>query len=69
VDQAWKELVSGGGFIAKRTTENQVVVRKVSLAYFEANEQQAFLQPVYVFEGDGGFTAYVQAVDHSYIIE
>jgi len=62
VSEAWKELVDGGGFIAKRTTENQVTVRRVSLAYFESNEQQAFLQPVYVFEGDAGFTAYVQAV-------
>jgi hypothetical protein len=64
---AWKELVSGGGFIAKRTIENKVVVRRATLAYFESNEQQGFLQPVYVFEGDGGFMAYVQAVDSQYV--
>jgi hypothetical protein len=68
VSDAWKELVDGGGFIAKRTTENKVTVRRVGLAYFESNEQQAFLQPVYVFEGDAGFTAYVQAVDPSYVV-
>lgn len=67
VNNAWQELISGGGFIAKRTSENKVTVRHVSLAYFEANEQQDFLQPVYVFDGDGGFLAYVQAVDESKI--
>jgi hypothetical protein len=67
IDKAWEELTKGGGFIAKRTTQSNVTVRWVSLAYFESNEQQSFLQPVYVFEGDGGFLAYVQAVDQSYI--
>jgi hypothetical protein len=67
-DTAWKELVSGGGFIAKRTTDNTITVRRVSLAYFESNGQQPFLQPVYVFEGDAGYTAYVQAVDSGYVV-
>jgi hypothetical protein len=68
VQTAWQELVSGGGFIAKRPTENKVTVRHIYLAYFESNEQQDFLQPVYVFEGDGGFIAYIQAVDPSKIM-
>jgi hypothetical protein len=67
VQTAWQELVAGGGFVAKRTTENKVTIRHVNLAYFESNEQQDFLQPVYVFDGDGGFLAYVQAVDESKI--
>ncbi len=69
VETAWRELVSGGGFISRRTAEKTVVVRKASLAYFEANEQQLFMQPVFVFEGDAGFVAYVQAVDPSYVTD
>jgi hypothetical protein len=67
VTTAWQELIAGGGYIAKRTTEQIVVIRRVSLAYFESNEQQSFLQPVFVFEGDGGFAAFVQAVIPTYL--
>lgn len=63
---AWDELVGGGGFIAK-SAGNNVLVRKASLAYFESNLPQRFLQPVYVFEGDGGFTAFVQAISTDYV--
>ncbi|OGD08808.1 hypothetical protein A2397_04240 [Candidatus Amesbacteria bacterium RIFOXYB1_FULL_44_23] len=68
VTAAWQELTTGGGYIAKRTTEKVVTIRKVSLGYFESNEQQSFLQPVYVFEGDGNFAAFVQAVAPEYVI-
>lgn len=69
VETAWKELISGGGFIAKRSTDNKAVIRRVYLGYYEANEQQSFIQPVYVFEGDGGFMAYTQAVDDAYVTD
>ncbi len=67
VTDAWNNLVAGGGFIAKRTSNNQIVIRRVSLAYFESNEPQKFLQPVYVFEGDAGFLAYVPAISPSQV--
>ncbi len=63
---AWDELIGGGGFIAK-PAGNNVTVRKVSLGYFETNIPQRFLQPVYIFEGDGGFTAFVQAIAADYV--
>lgn len=67
VQEAWTELSSGtSGFVAKPVGEN-VTVRKVSLGYYEANEPQNFLQPIYVFEGDGGFIAYVQAVRSDFV--
>jgi len=64
-ESAWQELQAGQGFIAKMAANN-VVVRKVSLAYYESGQPQEFLQPVYVFEGDGGFMAYVPAVAGDY---
>jgi len=38
----------------------------VRLAYFEPITLVQFLQPVYVFEGDGEFVAYVPAVTEKY---
>jgi len=67
--EAWNELTAGGGFIARRTPEDRIVVRQAYLAYFEANEPQKFLQPVYVFEGDQGFMAYVQALSNGYVAQ
>ena len=43
------------------------MIRKVSLAYFEPVTPAQFLQPVYVFEGDRGFAAYVPAIVDKYV--
>ncbi len=51
---------------AKDVETKTVTIRKVSLAYFEPITPVQFLQPVYVFEGDGGFVAYVPAVTEKY---
>ena len=61
--QAWEELKAGRGFITNlETGEKQIVVRKIYLAYFENNLPQDFLQPIFVFEGNNDFTAYVPAI-------
>lgn len=61
--QAWGELQEGRGFIAKypKNTTN-AVVRNAYLAYYDSFDPQTYLQPIFVFEGDNGFTAYVPAV-------
>jgi hypothetical protein len=66
VDTAWNELQQGGGFIAVSAGEN-VTVRRAYLAYYESTQPQEFLQPVFVFEGDGGFMAYVPAINSDYL--
>lgn len=66
VTQAWEEMQKGNGYLAKRAGQS-VIVRKVGLAYYESNDPQGFLQPVYVFEGDAGFIGYVQAVSDEYV--
>lgn len=68
VTQAWNELVSGQGYLAKRAGSD-VVVRKISFAYYESNDPQPFLQPIFVFEGDNGFIGYVQAVDSQFVVQ
>jgi hypothetical protein len=65
---AWQVLQAGEGYVARRGSDEQAVVRTVDLGYFEdwANEQE-YLQPIYVFSGDNGFVGYVQAIDPQYI--
>ena len=67
VDQAWNELQAGGGYVANPSASSgQVAIRKAFLAYYESDTPQEFFQPVFVFEGDGGFVAYVPAVSAEY---
>lgn len=60
---AWSELQQGNAYIARYPAGTaHVIVRDVYLAYYDALEPQTYLQPVFVFEGDNGFVAYVPAV-------
>jgi hypothetical protein len=66
---AWDELVAGKGYLADQGTNkenDQVKIRKVYLAYYDAGEAIDFYQPIIVFEGDNNFMAYVPAVTSGY---
>jgi hypothetical protein len=62
--QAWQELQGGAGYIARfpKGDRKDVVIRKVYLGYYDSLDSQTYLQPIFVFEGDNGFMAYVPAV-------
>ena len=63
VQIAWQELVSGSGFIASIDQGiSEVIVREVTMGYFDSYEPQKYAQPVYVFKGDNNFVGYVAAV-------
>ncbi len=69
-DEAWLELQSSKGFIARLDASvKQVVVRRVSLGYYDSVVPQNYLQPVYVFEGDNNFVGYVPAIPDEWIGE
>ena len=66
--QAWEELKKGEGFIAHLSEgQTKIVIRKIYLAYFYPEEHQNFLQPIFVFEGDPNFIAYVAAVSPAWV--
>ena len=68
-DQAWGELQAGDGFVARLDEKvTEVVVRRISLGYFDSAIPQHYLQPVYVFEGDRNFVGYVSAIDSGWIL-
>jgi hypothetical protein len=65
--EAWEELQNGKGFIAQYPTQGSTAtVRKVTLGYYDSFEPQNFLQPIFIFEGDYNFIAYVQAISPSW---
>lgn len=66
VTEALNELKSGNYWPANDVTASSVVIRKIYLAYFEPIDLTQFLEPVYVFEGDGNFVAYVRAITDKY---
>lgn len=66
---AWEDLNKGGAFIVtpgQNSENSEVAIRKVYLAYFDPAVESQFMQPVYVFEGDREFKAYVPAVTSTY---
>jgi hypothetical protein len=65
--EALRALQDGKGYISSFEDQEEVVIRQVSLGYYQADEEQDYLQPVYVFEGDNSFLGYVPAVSVEYI--
>jgi hypothetical protein len=67
---AWTELQNGQGYIVRYPKQGTTaVVRKAYLAYYDSIEPQTYLQPVFVFEGDDDFLAYVPAVAAPWVEE
>jgi hypothetical protein len=67
-DEAYQELISGRGLIVVNNTQKkEITIKKMSLAYFDPDEYQKYLQPVYVFVGKDDFVAYVWAVRNDYL--
>jgi len=65
---AWKILQAGEGFIVNKGEKDEAVIRNVYLGYYDSWEEQKYLQPVFVFEGDDDFLGYVPAVDSAFIV-
>lgn len=66
--EAYTELQAGQSYIASlglNKDGSTLKIRRVYLAYFDPDTSADFFQPIYVFEGDNGFTAYVPAVTAS----
>lgn len=68
--QAWADLKDGKGMIVSSLggTKN-VTITKMFYGYFDPDIYQEYLQPVYVFLGEGNFVGYVPAVTSDYLTE
>lgn len=65
--QAYTELTNNAGVIVSGGDQNKAIIRRVFLAYYDPLEHQDFFQPIFVFEGDNSFVAYVPALDKAWI--
>lgn len=62
-DQAWSELNNDKGIVVAGTEgQKNIVIKSMKLGYFDPDIYQNYLQPVYVFLGEGDFVGYVPAV-------
>ncbi len=66
-EEAINSLKTGNYWTAKDVENKNVVIRKMYLAYFEPTTLTNYLQPIFVFEGDNNFVAYVPAISSDYI--
>lgn len=67
--EAYNELTNGTPFIADLGLNKDggaLKIRRIYLAYFDPEVASDFFQPIYVFEGDNGFIAYIPAVTADY---
>jgi hypothetical protein len=68
-EDAYSELQAGGAYVADPGLSKDgdtLKIRRVYLAYFDPEAESDFFQPVFVFEGDNGYTAYVPAITSDY---
>ncbi len=66
---AWQNLVDGQATIIEMggNNSNNIIIRNIYLAYYDSEEFQPYLQPIFVFEGDNNFVAYLPAVDSQWL--
>jgi len=68
-DNAWQELLQGNYYPASfgsAVEGDNIKIRKIYLAYYDAGQYIEFFQPVYVFSGDKDFVGYIPAVTTDY---
>jgi hypothetical protein len=66
--EALSELKEGKAYIANKPTNTvEFIIKKVFLAYYIGENEQEYLMPVVVFEGNDDFIAYVCAVKDEWI--
>jgi len=66
-EEAWNDLTMGNYWPASDVEGDTVTIRNMYLAYFEPVSLTNYLQPIFVFEGDKNFVAYVTAVADKYV--
>lgn len=67
-NQAFSELQKGKAYIAYKPDNTvEFTIKKVFLGYYIGENQQDFLMPIIIFEGNNDFVAYVSAIRDEWI--
>lgn len=65
---AWGQFQLGEGVIVKLAANvHSIVVRDITIGYYDASSPQEFLQPIYILRGDSGFVGYISAIDPKWV--
>lgn len=66
---AWQDLIDGYAYVINmgNNPPDKIVIRNIYLAYYDSEESRPYLQPIFVFEGDNDFVAYLPALDSSWL--
>ena len=60
---AFNDLRLGKAYVVSQTfLQGPIRIERLYLAYYEGDDEVQFLLPIFVFEGEGGFLAFVEAV-------
>lgn len=68
-ETVWQEFVNGNYYLASNGSAvegDNIKIRKIYLAYYDAGVYTEFFQPIFVLEGDKDFVAYIPAVTAEY---
>ncbi len=69
-DEVYKELKQGKGIVVSNPqNKKNIVIKTMKLGYLDPDFYQTYLQPVYMFIGEGDFVAYVPAVSNDYLFQ
>lgn len=69
-ETAWQDLVDGYAIVenlGNNKPSETITIRNIYLAYYDSEEPQNYLEPIYVFEGDNDFVAYLPGVSSDWL--
>lgn len=67
-EEAFLELKNKKAYLASYfDSEANIAIKDISLGYYLSDEEQSYLVPIIVFEGNNGFFAYVETIRDEWI--
>lgn len=66
--EAWSKFLEGDAHYASiEDNLTEIPIREIELGYYDPPTTGGFLQPIFIFKGDGGFIGYVEAIQSEWI--
>lgn len=69
VSEAFSDLKNGNAYIVSdyKGSSDTIPIKNISLGYYASDKNQDYLMPIFAFEGNGGFFAFVSAIKDEWI--
>jgi hypothetical protein len=62
VSDAWASVIAGDAYVINPRGVGEVNITSVELGYYQSHSEQEYLEPIYVFRGEGSVLIYTQAL-------